>query len=165
MLLQKSIYDVSQVTRDLLHPSAVWLVHDARNLYTSGCEVDDEQHVVPNQTSPSDSLDGEEVHGCDGVPMSTKKDAPRHALAPLGRGREPRFVQDALDGIASGVMSEVEERAADSRVTPSRIVVRRAQHELDDVGRPPRLAATASSAAVVLARDESSIPSQQGCLA
>ena len=89
MVEQKAIHSVGEVTRDLLHPRAVRLVHDAGDLHTSCCEVDDEQQVVSHQTSPSDSLDGEEVHGSDGTPMCTQKGTPGNALRRSGAGVNP----------------------------------------------------------------------------
>ena len=161
MLEQKTIDGIGQVTRDLLHPRFMRLLHDARDIDSPRSEVDDKQHVVSNEPSPRDRFNREEVHGCDGASMGAKKGAPANAFAALWCGLQAGIDQDALDGVASQVMTEIAECTTDARVTPRWIVGGEAQHDLYDVARAPWLAAASSGAAVVFASDEAAIPSEQ----
>jgi hypothetical protein len=47
---------------------------------------------------------------------------PRHRLAALGSGFQAVLCEDALDRVASELVTEVAERAADPRVTPARVL-------------------------------------------
>jgi hypothetical protein len=50
-----------KVPRDLFHPGLVWLACDAGDLHTSRLDVDEEEHVEPDQPRQRENLDVEEV--------------------------------------------------------------------------------------------------------
>jgi hypothetical protein len=58
---QESVDGVGEVAPDLLHPCIVRLLDDACDLDATTCEVDDEQHVVTNETLECKHFDVEEV--------------------------------------------------------------------------------------------------------
>jgi hypothetical protein len=68
--------------------------------------------------------------------------------------------QDALDRVAAELVTEVAERPADPRVTPSRILGGEPDDEALQRGGGARSAAGALGRAVVLLRDELAIPAQ-----
>src|SRR5690349_10800581 len=92
--------------------------------------------------------------------MRLEERLPRHRPAARGRRIEPVREQDALDGVAAELVTEVTECTAKTRVAPAWIL---ACHANDDgLQRCGRGAAPAASlrAAVVLARDQLAVPAQ-----
>jgi hypothetical protein len=80
---------VSQVAGDLLHPSLVRFVNNARELAAPTGQVNHEQHVVPNQACECHDLDGEEIHGSDGAQCARRNALHDERLFRAGAGSMP----------------------------------------------------------------------------
>jgi hypothetical protein len=74
-VIQKSVFDVGSIPRDLAHPGSVWRGDDSRDLDLTRLEVDHEEHEVPDETPPRDHFEGEEVRG-DRSPMRLQEGLP-----------------------------------------------------------------------------------------
>ncbi len=48
-LIQKSLFTISEIPRDLIHPLAIRSRKDPGNLDPPGLEINDEENEIPNQ--------------------------------------------------------------------------------------------------------------------
>src|SRR6266496_1039970 len=117
--VQDAVDGVGEVARRLLHPSALWLANDARDLDSACRDVDDEKDVVADQAGEREHLDGEEVHGSDDAEVRLQEGPAGHPLASRGRGLEPVLEEDSLDRVSANHLTNVSKGAADPRVTPA----------------------------------------------
>jgi hypothetical protein len=66
---QETIDAIGEVARDLLHPRAMRLPHDAADLYPLGLDVDEEEHEGANEAGERQQA-GELLAACDGCSLS-----------------------------------------------------------------------------------------------
>jgi hypothetical protein len=92
--------------------------------------------------------------------MRAQERAPRSSLASFGCRVDASIEENALDRVATDVMAEVEQCAADARVAPAAVFMRHAKHELDDVCSSTRFRPSPAGA-VVLLSNEPAVPAQQ----
>ena len=127
-----------------------------RDLDSASLEVDDEEDEKPNQAGPGDHFDAEEVRRRDRPPMRPQERLPRHSLLP--DGIEPVFEKNSFDRVSTDLVAEVVERSSDSRVTPARVVAGHPDDQLLDFDRGLRATRPSGLTAVVLPRDQLSVP-------
>jgi hypothetical protein len=75
-------------------------------------------------------------------------------------GLDAALTQDALDGIATQLVADVAERAANARVAPARVLGRQLNDQALDQLHGRRATWISSGTAVVLLRDELAVPAQ-----
>ena len=94
----------------------------AGELDAAASELDEEEHVV---AAKADRLDGEEIARQHGRRLLAEKLAP--AWPPASRrGRQSRREQEPADGTGRDADAQPEQFASDARVTPARVLVRKA---------------------------------------
>ena len=91
---KKSISMKGQVPGDLRHPNVVGLSRDPSDLDTPGRELHHEKNMEANQAYKGQDLDGEEVHGSEGLKMTRKKSLPISVLLALGGRLDPVVLED-----------------------------------------------------------------------
>ena len=64
---------LSDITRNLGHPSIVGVGRDAGNMHRSGGEVDEEQDVIRDQPLDRVHLDAQEIGRCQAFPVGFEK--------------------------------------------------------------------------------------------
>ena len=114
----------------------------------------------PNEASPRDGFDREEVRRRDRAPLRLQEGLPAHR--PLSGGIDSVLGQDALDRVSPDGESEIREGTSNPRIAPPRVVARHFDDPIPNLARNPGPARTASRASVVLLRDELSVPAEQG---
>jgi hypothetical protein len=79
-----------------------------------------------------------------------------------GAGAMPWSLQDRLDRVARDLVAEAPQSAANTCVTPGRVLVRHADHERGDVWLGARPTGASPVRAVVFCGDERPVPPQDG---
>ena len=158
--IQEARFTICEVSRDLAHPLAVGLAKNPGDIDSTSLEVDDEQNEISNQARSRKHFDAEEICRSDDSPMRLQERIPRHP--PFSGWGESVFEKDPLDGIATDLVPEVVESSSDSRVAPTRIISGHHQNQILDVDRGLRSAGTPVLAPIILARDQPTIPAEQG---
>src|SRR6201995_4356771 len=69
--------------------------------------------------------------------------------------------QDEFDRIAADVVTDIVQSAPDPRVAPAAVLARHSQHELTVLGCSTRAHYPAATAAIVLRRDQPTVPTQR----
>src|SRR5215468_3907512 len=156
---QESIFAVRPVSCDLTHPGTAQRSGDAADLDATRLKVHHEGHEVPNEASPRDRFDREEIRGRDRAPMRLQERLP--ARRPLARGIDSILRQDSFDRVSSDGESEIGERALDPRVAPSRIVACHLEDQCLDLAGDSGPARAAPCAPVVLLGNELAVPAEQ----
>ena len=91
--------------------------------------------------------------------MGLQERLPRH---PRFSDRvESIFEKDPFDRVSRDLMPEIMERSANPGVTPARVVAGHQKDQLLDVGFGPRTTRPATLAAVILFRNQLSMPAKQ----
>jgi hypothetical protein len=117
-VIQKSVFDVGSIPRDLAHPGSVWRGDDSSDLDLTRLELDHEEHEVPHETPPRDPFEGEEVGRGDRAPHAPSGRSSNSSVA-VQRDRFHSPPGFACRVSANGV-PEPREGALDSGVAPSR---------------------------------------------
>jgi hypothetical protein len=99
------------------HPLAVRGSRNARNLHSTGLEVEHEEHRVADEPTPSDDFDCEEVRRGDYSPMRLDNRRSRHSSSLKRDAGEAVLEKDSLDRISASLVANVVERALDPCVT------------------------------------------------
>src|SRR6266542_2200355 len=129
---------VGEVAGDLLHPGAVRLADDARDLDAPRLDVDDEEDEVAGQASERQRLDGEEVRRRDRAEMGLQEGSPGYPTAARGRGFETVIEEDAFDRVSGEDVSKVAQGVTDPRVAPARVLRGEPDDEIPKRRRRPR---------------------------
>ncbi len=117
---EKAVLAVDQIPGNLLHPLPIRRRGDPGDLNPMRLEVDYEEHEVANEAAPGHDLDREEVRCSDRAPMSPQERLPSHGTTP---GRiDSVLCKDSLDRVPADLVSEIHQRAANTRVSPTRIL-------------------------------------------
>jgi len=93
---QEAVLGVEQIPRDLIHPHPVGVPGDSGDLDLPARDVDQEEYVVSDQSSPRDGLDGEKVRRGNRPEVRLDEGGPRHALPADWRRVDAVLEQDAL---------------------------------------------------------------------
>ncbi len=115
-----------------------------------------------HEATGSPDLDGEEVCGCENIPMSSEEVPPLRSLSAFWCRYDSMFLENVGDRGASYDVSEVIESPEDSRVTPGCVLVGEADNELADLGHDSWAAPASTSGEVMLQRNELSVPAKNG---
>jgi hypothetical protein len=94
--------------------------------------------------------------------MRGEERLPRRRRAALRSWLDAVVLEDRFDRVASDVVAETFQRAADACVAPSRVVGHHAYDKGSDVGRGVRATRTSRLRAVVLLGDERPVPAEDG---
>lgn len=86
---QEAVHIVDEVSADLHHPRASGVTGDAGNLDPARAQLDDEQHLVADETKEGEHFDGEEVGGGKGLPVGLEEGLPRRLPSRSGAGTIP----------------------------------------------------------------------------
>ncbi|MCG3175006.1 MAG: hypothetical protein GMKNLPBB_03340 [Myxococcota bacterium] len=158
----KETFDgIGQVARQLRHPCAVGIRHDAGDLHLTGGQIDHEEHGVAHQTEGCPHLDAEEVGGGKRLPVGAQKLPPRGAFGSLRYGLKSVLFEDVGHGPPTDPMTQIGQGALDARVPPSSVLLGEPNDQLPDHLHHPGPSRPTASTAVVLAGDEFSMPTQQ----
>jgi len=132
---------------------------DAGEGNTPGVEVEKEEDVVGNKTTPGQDLNGEEVcSGKDGH-MGADEFLPTRVLAALRRWRDAMTLQNVSDRLIRDLMAEVGESASDAIVTPAIVLLGHAEDErLEFIANARTSRVGAMLRAVELAGDQTALP-------
>jgi hypothetical protein len=122
-IAEEAVVRVAQVPRDLPHPVTVRLTCDASDFHGPGLELHDEEDDVADQSGHGQHLDGEEVGGCEAVPMRGEERLPGRLRAALRCWLNAVIREDRFDRVARDVVAEARQPAADARVAPGRVSI------------------------------------------
>ncbi len=157
--VQESLFTIGEISRDLAHPLAIGPRKNSGDLDSPALEVDDEEDEISNQACPREHFDAKEVSCSDRAPMGLQERLPRHSL-PADRV-EAVLEQDPFDRISTDLVSQVVERASDSGVAPAGVVASHSEDQLPNYSCGSRTTRSSAFAAVILSRDQPSVPSEQ----
>jgi hypothetical protein len=132
---------IGDIARNLCHSSIVGMRRDASNVDRAGGNVDEEEDVVRHQPPDRVYLNAQEVGRCQAFPVGFEKRRPSSMAVSLRSRLDAVFSEDVGDGASANLMTQISQRAADSRVSPGGIVLRHAQNEIHDClhdAGPPR---------------------------
>jgi hypothetical protein len=96
---QESFFAVRPISSDLTHPGSVWRGDDSSDFNLSRLEVDYEEREVPDETTPRDHFDREEVSGGDRSPLRPQERLP--ARRPSLNRIDSVLRQDSLDRVSA----------------------------------------------------------------
>jgi hypothetical protein len=119
---EETFFAVNQIAGDLPHPFPVRRRRDSSDLHATALQVDHEENEVPNETAPCHDLDREEIRRSDSSPVSPQERLPSHGATP--DRIDSVLGEHALNRVPADVVSEVHQRAAYTRVSPTRILDR-----------------------------------------
>jgi hypothetical protein len=106
-ILEKPIDGISEVPGHLLHPSIVGIVDNTCDVDATRLNLHDDEHGVAYEPAKGEDFDIEEVHGSQDTEVILEKGLPSGTPPPLGSWLEASIQQDASNGTASDLMSNV----------------------------------------------------------
>ena len=123
-------------------------------------QLDHEEDQIAFQSLQREDLDREQIGRGQPVPMRLEERFPRCALASLWRRGHAAAEENPLHCVPANLVAQVGQRAPDAGVAPPGILDGHPHDQFANRLRRQRTTATATGAAVVFLRDESSIPAQ-----
>src|SRR4030095_9564723 len=119
---------IDSIASHLRHPGFGGVSGDAGEGNTPCLQVEKEEDVIGNETTPSQDLNGEEV--CSGKDGHVGGDEvlPSRALAAFRRRRDGVPLQNVSDRLIGDLMAEIGESASDAIVTPGFVLPGHAEH-------------------------------------
>ena len=102
--VEEAVKPVSQIARDLLHPSGMRFRDDSGDVHFAGGQTNDEEDVVTDEAKCSPYLHDEEVTRCEQFPVCAKEFFPCGARAALGRWINTFLLKDIGDSAARDLM-------------------------------------------------------------
>src|SRR6266404_3837533 len=105
---------------------------DAGDMYRSGSNVDEEQDVMRDETLGRADFDTQKVRRRQTLPVSLQKRRPSGVCIALRSRLDPVLLQYAGNAAMSNLMSQIGQRASNSRVSRRRIFKRHLENEIDD---------------------------------
>ena len=129
---KETIFDIGDVTCNLGHPPIVGVGCDAGDVDRSGGDVDEEQDVIRDQPLDRVHLDAHEIGRCQAFPVGLEKRRPSSVPVSLGGRLDAVLSEDVGDGASTNLMSQIGQRASNSRVSPRRIFKRHLENQIDD---------------------------------
>ena len=154
---EEAISGGSQIPCDLRHPGPVRVTRDPRDFHSAGLEPHDEEDGVADQPRQGEHFDGEEVGSREAVPVRGQKRLPGRLRAALRCGLDAVIPEDRFDRVASELVTQVLQPAADARLA-GRVLVRHADDERGDVRRGIRAPGPSRLRSVVFLGNESPVP-------
>src|ERR1700730_11013160 len=106
-LIQISPAFVGCVARHLLHPGLVRGPRHPGEADAPTLQVNEEQHVVGNQTAPGEDLDSEEVDTGQNCHVGSNELLPGRVLAAFRRWRDAMALQNVADGLIRYAIPEI----------------------------------------------------------
>ena len=159
---QASVLGIGGVPHELGDPRPVGLGADARDLHAAAGQVTQDQHGEAGQAVWRPDLDSEEVGGGEHVPVGRETLPPGRALLAFGGGFEAALLAHVGDGAPRDLMTEVAEGTPNTGVAPLAVLGGHPDDEPADRVHAPWAARSATAAAVVLPRDQRSMPAEEG---
>lgn len=132
LVAKKTLADISDVARDLRHPSIVRVRRDAGDVHRSGGDVDEEQDVKGDESLERTHFDAQEISRRQAFPVSFEERRPSGVSVTLRSWLDAVFQENVGDGASANLMSQISQRARDPRVSPLAIFERHAHNEIDD---------------------------------
>ena len=86
---QLSLGAIGHVATDLLHPRTAWRMRDSRNMHAAGRQLDEEEHVITDQSAQRPDLNGEQIRRRDALPVTLQEGRPGPAFAAFRRRHDP----------------------------------------------------------------------------
>lgn len=130
LAVQRAVVKRRQVARDLLHPRAVGIHRDARQVNPPRLQFHHEQQVEGGQAPLGPDLDRGKVDRRQHVPVRLDKSRPRRLALSLGRWLDAVGLENVADRRVGNLMAQVSQGALNAIVTPTRVFLRHPQHEL-----------------------------------
>lgn len=118
--LEKSPAFAGRVARDLLHPCLVRVRRDPGEAHAPRLQMNKEQNIIGDQSTPREDLDSEEVCSCHHRHVRPNELPPCRALAAPRSQRDTKLLQNVTDGLIGNREPEIGERAHNPVVTPAR---------------------------------------------
>lgn len=111
-------------------------------------QLDEEEHVAPDQGKTLPNLRRKQVGSGDATPVGLQEGRPRHTLAALWSGFDAVRFENVRDGSTANLMPQNGERSHDCRETPPRIFLRHAHRQLSNLVLDARAARSTPPAVV-----------------
>ncbi len=159
---QESVLGIGGVPHELGDPRPVGLGADARDLTAAAGQVNQDRHGEAGQAAWRPDLDREAVGGGEHVPVGREKLPPGRALLAFGGGFEAALLEHVGDGAPRDLMTEVTAGTPNTGVAPLAVLGGHPDDEPADRVHDPWAARSATAAAVVLPRDQLSMPAEEG---
>jgi hypothetical protein len=144
-----------QITGGLGSPGRGRMSGHPEQVQPAGADLHDEQNIEPAQR---DGVEGEEVGGEQARCLSTQEGLPS-GVCSAWWGPEAGSGQDAADRARAQAMSKPDQFALDAAVTPGRILLRQAQHQIADLVTERRAAGLVWIGPLL--GDQAAVPGQQ----
>jgi hypothetical protein len=113
---QESVFGISEVASHLHHPRFIGMGCDAGDVYCSGGQVDQEQHVVGDEAAERADFHTEEVGRREALPVGFQKRRPARALPSLGRGFDPVILENDSNRATAHFVAQVGHGTLDARI-------------------------------------------------
>jgi hypothetical protein len=130
-------------------------------MHTPRRNVYDKEDVVPDQPESSQHLDREEIGASICSEMRHDESVPTRVASSLRCRLDATFLEDRIDGVASDVMAQFEERSPDSGLSPARILSRHTNDKLCDVRLRSWSPQSPLSRGIVLGGNQVAVPPQE----
>jgi len=110
---------INGVSGHLGHPVFGWMSGYAGQGYPASLQMNEEQHIICCQPSPSQHFYREEVYSGQDRHMGSNEIGPCCILTALRSGRNPKPPKDVADGLIGYVVIKISHRARNTVVTHS----------------------------------------------
>ena len=159
---QESVLGIGGVPHELGDPRPVGLGADARDRNAAAGQVNQDQHGEAGQAAWRPDLDSAAVGGGEHVPVGREQLPPGRALRACGGGFEAALLAHVGEGAPRDLMPEVAAGTPNTGVAPLAVLGGHPDDEPADRVQDPWAARSATAAAVVLPRDQLSMPAEEG---
>ena len=159
---QASVLGSGGVPHELGDPRPVGRGADARDLTAAAGQVNQDQHGEAGQAAWRPDLDREAVGGGAPVPVGRETLPPGRALRAFGGGFSAALLAHVGEGAPRDLMTEVAAGTPNTGVAPLAVLGGHPDDEPADRVHDPWAARSATAAAVVLPRDQLSMPAEEG---
>src|ERR1019366_7662509 len=129
-----AVHRVEQISGDLPHPIAVRSDVNTCDLHGARLQFHREEHHVPDRPEHPQRLDAEEIARVERLPVAFEKAAPAPLAVAFRRRFDAGFRQYGRHRRAADLDLQLTQRVANPRVAPPRIVARKLEDKLADVG-------------------------------
>ena len=159
---QESVLGIGGVPHELGDPRPVGLGADARDLTAAAGQVTQGQPGDAGPAAWRPDLDRAEVGGGEPVPVGREKLPPGRARLAFGGGFEAALLAHVGEGAPRDLMPEVAAGPPNTGVAPLAVLGGHPDDAPADRVHAPWAARSATAAAVVLPRDQLSMPAEEG---
>ena len=159
---QASVLGSGGVSHELGDPRPVGLGADARDRNAAAGQVHQDQHGEAGQAAWRPDRDREAVGGGEHVPVGRETLPPGRARLAVGGGFEAARLAHVGEGAPRDLMTEVAAGTPNTGVAPLAVLGGHPDDAPADRVHDPWAARSATAAAVVLPRDQRSMPAAEG---